>query len=132
MALVHFSKEAIFTHAHRSTARIGTSHARSDATSCSHQKEKEKAQHQKAGILFSLFLFFKGSKGKRKRISKGKGKEKLGKYTDHRKGKGSKGKEPEDLGTEGPSIGTEGPSMTGVTTASRWVAIRHSGQNTQT
>jgi hypothetical protein len=118
MALVHFSKEAIFTHAHRSTAR-------SDATSCSHQKEKEKAQHQTAGILFSLFfVFFLGSKGKRKRISKGKGKEKLGKYTDHRKGKGSKGKEPEDLGTEGPS-------MTGVTTASRWVAIRHSGQNTQ-
>jgi hypothetical protein len=74
-------------------------------------------------LLFILF-FFLGSKGKRKRISKGKGKEKLGKYTDHRKGKGSKGKEPEDLGTEGPS-------MTGVTTASRWVAIRHSGQNTQ-
>ena len=58
MALVHFSKEAIFTHAHRSTTRIGTSHARSDATSCSHQKEKEKAQHQKAGILFSLFFVF--------------------------------------------------------------------------
>ena len=75
--------------------------------------------------LLFIFCFFKGFKGKRKRISKGKGKEKLGKYTDHRKGKGSKGKEPEDLGTEGPS-------MTGVTTASRWVAIRHSGQNTQT
>jgi hypothetical protein len=74
--------------------------------------------------LLFIFVFFLGSKGKRKRISKGKGKEKLGKYTDHRKGKGSKGKEPEDLGTEGPS-------MTGVTTASRWVAIRHSGQNTQ-
>ncbi len=43
--------------------------------------------------LLFIFVFFKGSKGKRKRISKGKGKEKLGKYTDHRKGKGSKGKD---------------------------------------
>lgn len=67
MALVHFSKEAIFTHAHRSTARIGTSHARSDATSCSHQKEKEKAQHQKAGILFSLFFVFFRIQGKKEK-----------------------------------------------------------------
>ena len=96
-------------------------------------KRKRKRLNTKRQEFSSLyFCFFLGSKGKRKRISKGKGEEKLGKYTDHRKGKGSKGKEPEDLGTEGPSIGTEGPSMTGVTTASRWVAIRHSGQNTQT
>ena len=89
-------------------------------------KRKRKRLNTKRQEFSSLyFLFFLGSKGKRKRISKGKGEEKLGKYTDHRKGKGSKGKEPEDLGTEGPS-------MTGVTTASRWVAIRHSGQNTQT
>jgi hypothetical protein len=97
-------------------------------------KRKRKRLNTKRQEFSSLYYyyFFLGSKGKRKRISKGKGEEKLGKYTDHRKGKGSKGKEPEDLGTEGPSIGTEGPSMTGVTTASRWVAIRHSGQNTQT
>jgi hypothetical protein len=82
MDLVHFSKEAIFPHAQRSTARIGTLHAQSDATSCSHQKEKEKAQHPKAGILFSFFLFFfffflKDPREKEKEFPKGKTKKSL-------------------------------------------------------
>jgi hypothetical protein len=112
MALVHFSKEAIFTHAHRSTARIGTLHARSNATSCSHQKEK--AQHQKAGILFSLFLFFlKDPREKGKESPKGKAKKSLANTQTIARERAPKEK------------------MTRVTTASRWVAIRHSGQNTQ-
>jgi hypothetical protein len=88
MALVNFSKEAIFPHAQRSTARIGTLHTQSDATSCSHQKEKGKPQHPKAGILFSFFLFFflfffffffflKDPRGKGRKFPKGKAKKTL-------------------------------------------------------
>ena len=93
-------------------------------------KRKRKRLDTKRQEFSSLyFCFFKDPRKKGKESPKGKAKKSL---ANTQIIASSKGKEPEDLGTEGPSIGTEGPSMTGVTTASRWVAIRHSGQNTQT
>lgn len=109
MALVHFSKEAIFTHAHRSTARIGTSHARSDATSCSHQKEKEKAQHQKAGILFSLFfVFLKDPREKGKESPKGKAKKSLANTQIIARERAPKEKNPKTLELKGLRLELKG------------------------
>jgi hypothetical protein len=66
------------------------------------QKEKEKAQHQKAGILFSLFfVFLKDSRGKGKESPKGKAKKSLANTQIIARERAPKEKNPKTLELKG-------------------------------